>query len=171
MFKKNKQPERGIIALFPAIIISGVLIILCVGVSQSFLAFLYRTTIFDDEVQSAIIAHSCALRVWAKHIQDSHYTGGETIFICDKSCLVGVFSTTTGSVFVKIGEAQSVENVSYLICWVGLFISWFLCLLERDFNERSRQPWDVHRKFIGVLRRLRCGVAPPGCSGGSSHSP
>lgn len=113
MFKKNKRREQGIIALFPAIIISSILIILCVSVSQSFLAFLYRTTIFDDKVQSVVTAHSCVLRVLAKHDQDYNYQGGETIFIGDISCIVSVISTTTGVVLVKINEAESRGNVSY----------------------------------------------------------
>ena len=109
MFKKNK----GIIALFPAIIISSILIILCVDVSQSFLALLYRTTIFDQKVQGAIIAHSCVLRVLARRVQDSDYKGGETIFINDDSCVVGTISTTTGYVSVKIGDAVSTENFAF----------------------------------------------------------
>lgn len=100
-------------ALFPAIILSSILIILSVGLSQSFLAFLYRTTIFDQKVQSDMIAHSCALRVLAKHAQDIHYTGGETFFIENNPCVVGLFSTTTSYVSVKIGDVVSEENVSY----------------------------------------------------------
>lgn len=117
MFRKNRRRnkcrERGIIALFPAIIISSILIILCVGVSQSFLALLYRVTIFDEKVQSTIVAHSCALRVLAKHVQDSHYAGDETIMIGNDLCVVEVIPTTTATVLVKIGEAVSVENISY----------------------------------------------------------
>jgi hypothetical protein len=109
MFKKNK----GIIALFPAIIISSILIILCVGLSQSFLAFLYRTTIFDEKTQSALSVHACVLRVLAKHAQGHKYAGGETIFINDSACAVEVFSTTTSHVSVKIGDAISRENVSF----------------------------------------------------------
>jgi len=87
MLKKNKiNCGQGFIALFPAIIISSILIISCVGASQSFLAFLYRITVFDQKVQSNVIAHACALRVLAKHNQNSHYGGGETIFIGDTSC-------------------------------------------------------------------------------------
>jgi hypothetical protein len=114
MSKKNKHKgrEQGIIALFPAIIISSILIILCVGVSQSFLTFLYRTTIFDEKVQSDIAVRSCAFRVFAKHIQNNHYAGGEIVSIGENSCIVGVFSTTTSSVTVKIGEAVSIENVT-----------------------------------------------------------
>lgn len=117
MFRKNKQFKRrcqqGIIALFPAIIISGILIILCVGLSRSFLAFLYRTTIFDEKVQSDIIVHACALRVLAKYSQDSFYPGGETISIGGTPCIVGTFSTTTSYVSVKIGEAVSTKNAGY----------------------------------------------------------
>jgi hypothetical protein len=113
MLKKNKQTQSGIIALFPAVIISSILIILCVGASQSFLAFLYRTTIFDEKAQGAITVHSCALRVLAKHFQDSRYGGGETIMVSDQSCVVGVFSTTTSYASVKIGETVSIESVNY----------------------------------------------------------
>ena len=109
MFKKN----NGIIALFPAIIISGILLILCVSASQSFLAFLYRTTIFDEKVQSDIVAHSCVLRVLAKHEQDTHYAGGETFLIGNNFCVIGIFSTTTSNVSVKIGDAESVKDVVY----------------------------------------------------------
>jgi hypothetical protein len=113
MFEKNKRARSGIIALFPAVIISSILIILCVGVSQSFLSFLYRTTIFDEKIQSTTIAHSCALLVLAKHVQNIHYRGGETIMISGQSCVVGIFSTTTSHVSVKIAEAVSIESVSY----------------------------------------------------------
>jgi hypothetical protein len=109
MSKKN----RGIIALFPAIIISSILIVLCVSASQSFLAFLYRATIFDQKIQSTIIAHSCVLRVLAKHIQNNDCIGGESIFIENNLCVVGMIATTTGSVSVKIGDAISMENFSY----------------------------------------------------------
>jgi hypothetical protein len=109
MSKRNK----GIVALFPAIIISSILIILCVGVSQSFLAFLYRTTIFDEKVQSDMVANSCVLRVLAKHHQDSHYIGGETVPIGENLCTIEPFSTTTSSVSVKIGDAMSTKNVTY----------------------------------------------------------
>lgn len=110
MSKKNKQ---GIVALFPAIIVSSILLILCVGASQSFLALLYRITLFDDKVQGDIIAHACALRVLAKRAQDSNYKGGDTITISNVSCTVGDFSTSTSYVSVKIGEAISVENVGH----------------------------------------------------------
>lgn len=86
MFKKNKRNSRGIIALFPAIIISSILIIVCVGVSQSFLAFLYRATIFDEKIQSDIIAHACELRALAKHLQNNHYDSEEAIYIEGISC-------------------------------------------------------------------------------------
>lgn len=113
MFKRNKLNREGIIALFPAIIISSIMIILCVGASKSFLSLLYRTTIFDEKIQSNIVAHSCTLRVLAKHIQDSAYRGGENIMVGNDSCSVGLFSTTTSYVSVKIGEAVSLESVSY----------------------------------------------------------
>ena len=109
MFNKNK----GIIALFPAIIISSILLILCVSVSQSFLALLYRTTIFDEKSQSAIIAHSCLLRVLAKNNQNSNYSGVESLGIGDIKCDVGSFSDTIGSVSVKIGDAVSVDSITH----------------------------------------------------------
>jgi hypothetical protein len=114
MFKKNKWHhacyERGIIALFPSIIISSILIILCTSVSQSFLSFLYRTTIFDEKVQSAVVAHSCVLRVLTKHVQNSYYFGGETISIGGDFCVIETFSTTTGYVSVKVGDVISIEG-------------------------------------------------------------
>jgi hypothetical protein len=109
----NKKSETGVIALLPAIIISSTLIILCVGASRSFLSFLYRSIIFDQKVQSSIAAHSCVLRVLAKHVQNSQYKGGETISVGGGSCVAGTFSTTTGYVSVTIGEAVSTESVSY----------------------------------------------------------
>ena len=113
MFKKNKKDRQGIVALFPAIIISSILIILCVGLSRSFLAFLYRTTLFDQKIQGDVIAHTCSLRVLAKHNQNNHYAGGDSVSVGGVPCVVGVFATTTGSVSVKVGEAVSTENVSY----------------------------------------------------------
>jgi hypothetical protein len=113
MFKKNKQSRSGIIALYPAIIISSVLIILCVDASQSFLSFLYRATLFDQKTQGGIIARSCVLRVLAKHAQDNHYKGGETILINGQSCVVENFSSTTSRVSVRIGETISTEDVNY----------------------------------------------------------
>jgi hypothetical protein len=113
MSKKNKQYQLGIIALFPAIIISSILIILCVSASRSFLAFLYRVTIFDEKVQSAIDANSCSFRVLAKHIQNSHYTGGESLFINNDTCIVGTFSTTTSYVSVNVGDAVSTKDISF----------------------------------------------------------
>lgn len=116
MSKKNKKHERGeqgIVALFPAIIISSVLIILSVGASRSFLSFLYRTTILDQKVQSDLTAHACTLRVLTKHIQGNDYRGGETILVGDSSCVVGLFSATTSFVTVKIGEAVSTKNIAF----------------------------------------------------------
>lgn len=117
MFKKNNQNKKcyecGIVALFPAIIVSGILIVLCVATSRSFLAFLYRTTIFDEKVQSAVAADACVFRVLAKHIQDDRYAGGETVMIKNDPCTVEVFSVTGGRISVKIGDAVSVKNVEY----------------------------------------------------------
>lgn len=109
MFKKNK----GIIALFPAIIISSILIIFCVGASQSFLALLYRTTIFDEKVRSDMAVHACALRVLVRHNQNNSYVEGEIFFIENNPCVIESSLTTSTIVSVRIGEAKSVENVCY----------------------------------------------------------
>ena len=114
MYKKNKagiKCKEGIIALFPAVIISSLLIILCVSVSQSFMAFLYRTTIFDQKNQSEIMADACILRVRAKYLQDSNYRGGEEVMVNDGKCTVGNISTTTTQIIVIFGSAISVRNV------------------------------------------------------------
>lgn len=114
MSKKNKNEVRnnsGIIALFPAIIISSLLIILCVSVSQSFLAFLYRVTIFDQKNQSEILADVCVLRVRSKYLQDSNYRGGEEIVMNEGRCTIGNISTTTTQISLIFGSAISVRNV------------------------------------------------------------
>jgi hypothetical protein len=113
MFKRNKIPTRGFMAIFPALIISSILIILCTGISRSFLAFLYRTTIFDEKVQSTIFAHSCALRVLARQVQAGIFAKGDNIVIGDTPCVVESFSATNSSVSVKINEAVGIESVSY----------------------------------------------------------
>ena len=117
MFKKNKilkngSNRRGFVALFPAVIISGILLILCVGASLSFLALLYRSTLFEEKTQSDVDVAACVLRVSAKITQNSSYAGGEEIFIGDDVCEVQNFSTSTAGVSVKIGDAVSFGNVS-----------------------------------------------------------
>jgi cellobiose-specific phosphotransferase system component IIC len=118
MFKKNKlrnmQYMQGMVALFPAIIISSILILLVAGLSQSFLALLYRTTIFDQKTESTVAVEACVLRVMAKHQQDADYGGGESFLIGDDVCEVGVVAST-GLVTVKVGEAVSTEILSKFI--------------------------------------------------------
>jgi len=111
MFKINKQKNQGFIALFPALIISSILIILCVGISQSFLAVLYRTILFDEKVQSDILVQSCESRILAKISQNDLYEGGENIIMSNNptpiQCDVGVFLGKTVSITVRNGEALS----------------------------------------------------------------
>jgi len=111
--KYNEKCQQGIVALFPAIILSSILLILCVGISQSFLALLYRTTIFDEKTQSDMTAESCVFRVLAKHAQDPNYFGGDQLSIGDNFCYINIFSTSTFSVSVKIGDAVSIKNASF----------------------------------------------------------
>ena len=111
MLKTNK----GIIALFPAIIISSLLLILCVEVSQSLLALLYRDMIFAEKSQSDISLASCTLRVSAKQLQNAEYSGGNQIMIGDDFCDVGIFSASAANTInlsVKINDAESTKNVA-----------------------------------------------------------
>ena len=112
MCKKNKQfNEKGIVALFPAIIISSILLILCVSVSQSFLALLYRNQIYEQKAQSDVSVEVCVDRVLAKQAQGVVYGVGDSILVNGVSCAMDYSSTTVRSVIVKLGDAVSVQNI------------------------------------------------------------
>ena len=112
MNKQNKSSQSGMMALFPAIIISGILIAISVSLSLSFLSFLYRATVLEQKIQADILAHSCAFRVKAKHIQNNDYVGDNEI-IQNNYCTIKQLSVTSGKVTLKFGEAISSEVVNY----------------------------------------------------------
>lgn len=114
MFKTNKKNRKGIIALFPALIISSILLILCVGVSQSLLALMYRTTIFDKKTQSQISVESCVSRVLAKRVQNVRYMGGESIMVGEDFCDIATFTNGSIKVSVQVDEAKSAQNIDSL---------------------------------------------------------
>jgi hypothetical protein len=85
--KPNKN--KGLVAIFPAIIISSLLILMCASISRSFLAFLYRTILYQDKVQADIFVRACEERVSLKLVHDEAFNfadvikvGKEPVAIC-----------------------------------------------------------------------------------------
>ena len=98
-------------ALFPAIVISGILLMVTVGASQSFLSMLQRISLAENKVQSIYLARSCLLMAVAKRMQYFAYTGGESINIQGVKCEIEPFlligQVNDIKVYVKLGEAQT----------------------------------------------------------------
>ena len=126
MFKKNDRKICGMIALFPAIIISGILLIISVSASQSFLGLLWRANLADEKVQSVLVVKSCARRVVALLMQNSGYTGSESIKIGDYDCeiksVIVIGSEANIEVNTAISEAISVDKMKYNLTTQAIFV-------------------------------------------------
>lgn len=118
MFKKNnKNKFAGMIALFPAIIISSLLLVSITFASQSFLAMLWQAEMSDQKTQSVLVANSCLQRVFARIIQNSAYAGGEVIKVGDYDCTIepitNVGANLKINVSVEIDRAKSIGSATY----------------------------------------------------------
>ena len=118
MTPKNK---KGMIALFPAILISSLLLVILMSVSHTFLAMLSRTTLIDDKSQSLLLARACSRRALSRLVIDHSYTGNETIFIATYPCVVkpvtvvGAVSDQVFGVEVSVvcGETTSIDSLNF----------------------------------------------------------
>jgi len=112
-----KNKSSGMVALLPAIILSSILLIVVVGVSQEFLSMLWRVSLAQDKSQSLIIARSCLRQTLAKRIQDTSYAGDETIQIFQYECVIKPFITENFvqdiSVSVVVGDAKSLGKAVF----------------------------------------------------------
>jgi hypothetical protein len=79
--------NAGIIALFPAIIISSILLMLCIGISQSFLSTLFRTIIFERISQNRLMARICEQRIISNQVQGYVYQQDKQIVVYGKTCV------------------------------------------------------------------------------------
>ena len=115
--RKNGGKKSGMVALLPAIILSGILLIMMVGASRTFLSMLWRTSLAENRSQSVVAVRSCLRRIVAKRIQNPAYVGGENLNIFQYQCTVKPFVAENMaqniSVSVVIGEAQSTDTATY----------------------------------------------------------
>ena len=114
---KNKKYRAGIMALFPAIIISGILLMMTVGSSQSFLSMIWRTSLIENKVQSVSLVRSCLRRAVARLMQNFDYAGGDNINIQGWLCKIKLFGVKDQvysiEVSVAIGGAESVDKADF----------------------------------------------------------
>ena len=113
---KNKitvTKKSGMIALFPAIIVSGILLIMAVTESQTYMSLLARSTLFEQKNQTEIIARACLRKIVTKIIQNSSYEGDETISVSGLDCVVSPISNGVIEVAVILGKAKTVDKGLY----------------------------------------------------------
>ena len=119
--KKFSRKNSGIIALFPAIVLSGFLLFLIIGSSQTFLSMLERASLTDDRSQSVSLAQLCLRRAIAKKMQNSTYFGGETINLFGYNCTIKSFAQNQSGenmaqnieVLVTVNDAQSTDTATF----------------------------------------------------------
>lgn len=109
--KKNKMFKTGMISLFPAVIISSILLILMINVGQISASALYRASLSEDKMQSTLAVRSCLHRLVVKIKQDKSYSGGN-LNISGYDCLTNVVSdlnnTKVLKVSVQVGKSKSI---------------------------------------------------------------